>query len=162
MPENNFAVSAYIENESSILLVKHKKQQAWVPIGGKIEPNETPAIAVVREVREETGLIVGTDCEFIPTRSFELGLTDLTGMLAYHEYSSKPGGMHMCFSYILHSRHRNIVACDEYTETTWLNWPYFSAIASKKESVTFNGVPIPPNVVKLLYRCFSCLHGSGW
>ncbi len=45
-----------------ILLVKHSNGEVWVAPGGSIEPNETPASAVVREMWEETGLWVTPTC----------------------------------------------------------------------------------------------------
>lgn len=44
------------------LLHWHRKNQMWLPPGGHIEPGEDPAQAVLREVREETGL----DTEIVP------------------------------------------------------------------------------------------------
>ena len=41
-----------------VLLVQHSDVEAWVAPGGSIEPGESPADAVVREMREETGLLV--------------------------------------------------------------------------------------------------------
>ncbi|MFE3580603.1 NUDIX domain-containing protein [Streptomyces vinaceus] len=38
-----------------VLLVKHRVR-GWVPPGGKVETDETPRQAAVRELREETGL----------------------------------------------------------------------------------------------------------
>lgn len=54
-----FAVLAIITNGSNILSVtrKGKPDQISFP-GGKVEPNETPDMAIVREVKEETGLTV--------------------------------------------------------------------------------------------------------
>ncbi len=52
-------VGALIRNEeSSILLQKPRGAEHWSLPAGGIEPGETPAEAIVREVREETGLIV--------------------------------------------------------------------------------------------------------
>lgn len=42
----------------SILLVKHSDANKWVLPGGAIEPDERPADAAVREMKEETGLDV--------------------------------------------------------------------------------------------------------
>jgi 8-oxo-dGTP pyrophosphatase MutT (NUDIX family) len=45
----------------SILLVRQRDGAIWSTPGGAIEPDETPADAVVREVQEETGLRVRPD-----------------------------------------------------------------------------------------------------
>jgi ADP-ribose pyrophosphatase YjhB (NUDIX family) len=45
--------------QSRVLLVRQTADGLWSTPGGVIEPEETPATAVVREVREETGLEVG-------------------------------------------------------------------------------------------------------
>jgi 8-oxo-dGTP pyrophosphatase MutT (NUDIX family) len=41
-----------------VLMVPHEKLGVYLPPGGHVEPNETPSEAVVREFREETGLLV--------------------------------------------------------------------------------------------------------
>ena len=41
-----------------LLLVKHAERDLWITPGGIIEPGESPADAAVREVWEETGLLV--------------------------------------------------------------------------------------------------------
>lgn len=45
-------------DKSKVLLIKRRDVPIWVLPGGGIEPGESPEEAVVREVREETGLIV--------------------------------------------------------------------------------------------------------
>ena len=51
------SVAAIIRNESGeILLVKSKNSDVWGLPAGAIDPGETPAEAVIREVFEETGL----------------------------------------------------------------------------------------------------------
>jgi 8-oxo-dGTP pyrophosphatase MutT (NUDIX family) len=45
-------------DKGRILLVKHADTGLWVAPGGAIEPGETPADAAVREMWEETGLLV--------------------------------------------------------------------------------------------------------
>ena len=44
-----------------ILLVRQREGGIWSTPGGAVEPDETPADAVVREVQEETGLLVRPD-----------------------------------------------------------------------------------------------------
>ena len=44
--------------ERRMLLVEQAEDGRWVAPGGAIDPGETPADAVVREMHEETGLLV--------------------------------------------------------------------------------------------------------
>lgn len=53
-----FVVGAYIVKDDFVLLVWHNKLKRWVPAGGVIDLNELPDEAVIREVKEETGLDV--------------------------------------------------------------------------------------------------------
>jgi len=46
------------DTERRILLVQVRDDGTWTTPGGSIDPDETPADAVVREVWEETGLVV--------------------------------------------------------------------------------------------------------
>ncbi|MEI6266544.1 MAG: NUDIX domain-containing protein [bacterium] len=57
--EKHFTASALVFNSAGhILLLKHKKLGVWLDPGGHIESDETPDDAIVREVKEETGLDV--------------------------------------------------------------------------------------------------------
>ena len=46
------------DDQSRVLLVRQTADGLWSTPGGVLEPDETPANAVVREVQEETGLDV--------------------------------------------------------------------------------------------------------
>jgi 8-oxo-dGTP diphosphatase len=55
------AVGAIVVHDDKVLVVQRGKPPGvglWTVPGGRLEPNETLAQAVAREVREETGLIV--------------------------------------------------------------------------------------------------------
>ncbi len=54
----HFAASAVIRDGGKVLLVWHNKLRMWLYPGGHIDENETPDEAVIREVKEETGLDV--------------------------------------------------------------------------------------------------------
>ncbi len=56
--EKHFTATAYIIKEGKVLLLEHKKPTKWLPPGGHVEKNETPHEAALREVLEETGLVV--------------------------------------------------------------------------------------------------------
>ncbi len=52
---------ALIEQDGLLLLVANRRRGGkleWTPPGGVVDPGETSIEALVREVREETGLIV--------------------------------------------------------------------------------------------------------
>lgn len=55
-PLYDFAVGAFIEHAQRLLLLYHKKLQVWINVGGHVEPNEDPEMALWREIFEETGL----------------------------------------------------------------------------------------------------------
>ena len=54
----------YIEKDNKILLLHRTKKEddihegKWIGVGGKIEEGETPEECIIREVKEETGLII--------------------------------------------------------------------------------------------------------
>ena len=48
--------ASIIRDDYRMLLIWHKRHKEWLPPGGHIKQDETPNDAVVREVREETGL----------------------------------------------------------------------------------------------------------
>ena len=50
------ASAVVLDNAGRMLLVHHNKIGQWLYAGGHIDPNEDPAQATVREVREETGI----------------------------------------------------------------------------------------------------------
>ena len=52
------AVAAVVRDEQGRVLIQRSRHEVWSLPAGAIEPGESPAQAVVREVYEETGLIV--------------------------------------------------------------------------------------------------------
>ena len=54
----DFTATTFVVQEAKTLLIFHKKIQEWFPAGGHIDANELPCDAAVREVQEETGLLV--------------------------------------------------------------------------------------------------------
>lgn len=57
-PRRHFTASGYVVHQGRVLLHWHRKVRAFLPPGGHIEADEDPVEALLREVREETGLAV--------------------------------------------------------------------------------------------------------
>ena len=79
------SVGAVILNEKNELLLQEKNDNTWSLPAGMIEPNETPKEAIIREVQEETGLVVepvtvlgvfgGSDFNYTYSNNNEVGYT---------------------------------------------------------------------------------------
>ncbi|VVB81766.1 RNA pyrophosphohydrolase [uncultured archaeon] len=54
--KTDLVVAAYVFNKGKVLLIHHKKLNLWLPVGGHIDKDETPDEAIIREIKEETGL----------------------------------------------------------------------------------------------------------
>jgi 8-oxo-dGTP pyrophosphatase MutT (NUDIX family) len=111
-----FSVAVFCRNGGEILLVRHKRLDLWLPIGGEIEVGETPLEAARRELREETGL----------EGVFPAGLgVDGTppGLIGYEEHPAGSKGLHMNFAFVADVPTRSLTACDEYTAARWVGDP---------------------------------------
>jgi 8-oxo-dGTP pyrophosphatase MutT (NUDIX family) len=109
-----FSVSIFARNEGAILLVRHRRLGAWLPVGGEIETNETPLEAAQRELLEETGL--GGD---FPVQA---GAIDGTppGLVAYEEHMAGSKGLHLNFCFVADVPTREIVASSEFDAHRWV------------------------------------------
>jgi 8-oxo-dGTP diphosphatase len=56
-----------INNEKKVLLTWNKNMKTWIPVGGHLNPGETPVEAIKREVEEETRF----EFEFFEKESIE-------------------------------------------------------------------------------------------
>lgn len=63
-----------------VLLVDHINAGLWLPPGGHVEPGETPAQTVAREVQEELGM----EADFLTPHPVFLTVTDTVGLTAGH------------------------------------------------------------------------------
>jgi 8-oxo-dGTP pyrophosphatase MutT (NUDIX family) len=112
-PRRAFSVAIFCRNGGAILLVRHRRLGTWLPVGGEIEPGETPLEAARRELREETGLAGafpdGTGVDGTPP-----------GLIGYEEHLAGAKGLHMNFAFVADVASRELAACDEWDEARWV------------------------------------------
>ncbi len=111
-----FSVAVYARRENQILAIHHHRLQTWLPIGGEMEPGETPLEAARRELMEETGLVgefaklVGA-CEGVPP-----------GFLGFEEHQAGSKGLHMNFVFVADvDADAEVQPNHEFSEYRWLS-----------------------------------------
>ncbi|MBA3460989.1 MAG: NUDIX domain-containing protein [Deltaproteobacteria bacterium] len=89
-----FSVAVYVRRGDKVLVIEHRRLQTWLPIGGELEPGETPLEAAKRELREETGIVAA----FLPLAGALDGVPH--GLLGYEEHTAGSKGKHMNFVFV--------------------------------------------------------------
>lgn len=131
-----FSVSIFCRHGGALLLVRHRRLGTWLPVGGEVEPGETPLEAARRELREETGL----EGDF-PTG---LGVEGTPpGLLGYEEHLAGSKGLHMNFAFVADVASRALAPCAEWDDARWVR-PEDLAV-----------LPCPENVRQLAALAFA-------
>src|SRR5512147_1374842 len=108
-----FSVAIFARNAGAVLLIHHRRLDTWLPVGGELEPGETPLEAAARELREETGL----EGRFPPG----MGVTGTPpGLLGYEEHQAGSKGLHMNFCFVADVDTRDLSACPEWDRARWV------------------------------------------
>jgi 8-oxo-dGTP pyrophosphatase MutT (NUDIX family) len=131
-----FSVAIFCRHDGAVLLIHHRRLGTWLPVGGELEPGETPLEAARRELHEETGL----------SGRFPAGLgVDGTppGLLGYEEHPAGSKGLHLNFAFVADVETRAVADCDEFDAVRWVT-------AAELESV-----PCPRNVRELALKALA-------
>jgi len=110
------SVAVYARRAGQVLVIAHRRLGTWLPIGGELEPGETPLEAAVRELREETGLAA----EFPPIAGAPEGVPP--GLIGYEEHQAGTKGLHMNFVFVGDVPTDAVVSPnDEFGEFRWVD-----------------------------------------
>lgn len=125
-----FSVSVFCCHAGAVLLVRHRRLDTWLPVGGELEAGETPLEAARRELREETGL----EGRFLPG----LGVDGTPpGLIGYEEHLAGSKGLHLNFAFVAEVADRALASCDEWDAARWVGVEELAAL------------PCPENVLQL-------------
>ncbi len=112
-------VSAIVVGPRGVVLHRHRRLHRWLQPGGHVEPGELPEEAVLREVREETGLGVahraGSPC-----------------LVHVDVHDAADEHVHLDLRYLVDAEDREPrPAPGESPEAAWFSWDEASAIADE-------------------------------
>lgn len=111
-----FSVAIYARRGDRVLVIEHRRLQTWLPVGGELEPGETPAEAAARELREETGLAA----RFRPLAGALDGVPP--GLIGYEEHPAGSKGTHLNFVFVAEvDAGADVVPNDEFGAWRWVD-----------------------------------------
>lgn len=114
MNRRAFSVAVFARYQDQILLIHHHRLGTWLPVGGELEPGETPAEAALRELREETGLLGRLEAP--------AGLEGApAGLLGYEEHEAGKKGLHLNLSFVAEVDHQAVTPNDEFSACRWVS-----------------------------------------
>lgn len=116
MTRRAFSVAVYARRGDRVLVIEHRRLKTWLPIGGELEPDETPLEAAVRELREETGMTAR-----FPALTGALDGVP-AGLIGYEEHQAGSKGLHMNFVFVAEvAPNAEVTPNEEFGAYRWVN-----------------------------------------
>lgn len=119
--KKEFTATGYVVNDGKTLLISHRKLNKWLPPGGHIRENETPEGALLRELKEETGL----DIEIVAEKRGRDTENEVKALLLpNHIFLEEIDGKHQHIDLIYFCRARGGKARlkrDEHSDIKWFS-----------------------------------------
>ena len=125
-----FSVAVYARRGGAggqVLVILHRRLGTWLPVGGELEPGETPLEAAERELREESGLVgrfpaLDGACDGVPP-----------GYLGYEEHQAGTKGLHMNFVFVADvAAVAEVSPNHEFSEHRWIGVREMAQLASPR------------------------------
>ena len=119
-----FSVAVYARRQGRVLVILHRRLNTWLPLGGEMEPGETPLEAARRELFEESGFrgtfpALAGACDGVPP-----------GLLGYEEHVAGSKGLHMNFVFVADVGEDQVAPNHEFTDFRWVDRAELAELAS--------------------------------
>lgn len=152
MIKRQFTVTCYLIQDAKVLLLHHRKYRKWVPPGGHLEENETPSEGVMREVLEETGLLIelekGEELWIEEKKCMSLPRPYLCLLEKIPVYGKEPEHEHIDLIYVGHPIGGQMVESNESEQMRWFTLE--EVLSLKPEEEIF--LDVQKTVEHLLHR----------
>jgi len=137
-----FSVAVYARRGERVLVIEHRRLRTWLPIGGELEPGETPLEAARRELAEETGLAG----RFRPLADALDGVPP--GLLGYEEHPAGAKGVHLNFVFVTEvAGEAEVVPNDEFGAWRWVDRDELAQLASPLNARQFGALALDARFV---------------
>ena len=122
-----FSVAVYARRggpDGQVLIIRHRRLATWLPVGGELEPGETPLEAARRELFEETGLqgrfpLLAGAPDGVPP-----------GYLGYEEHVAGSKGLHMNFVFVADVDSHEVAPNHEFSAYRWVDRDALAQVSS--------------------------------